>query len=139
MKKKAPAKSPVSTAITTVTSHEEFSNIITPPDFVDYKGRVVVMIDPEWTEVEDVAFYLKTSKHQYNVYVYRDEMGDQEWLNQAVAKTTHIIVNTVGNDTSPLKDKIASRKESFYYGPKNFLMNENKIDRPIDYFLKLEQ
>lgn len=133
MKKKAPVKTP------TLAMNEEFSNIVTPPDFVNQKGHTVVMIDPEWSEVEDVAMYLKTAKHSYNVYVYRDEMCDKEWLSEALAKTTHIIVNTINNDGSPLKDKVASRKESYYYGPKNFLMNQNKIDRPIDYFLNLEK
>ena len=126
MKKKAEAK-------------EEFSNIVTPPDFVSGKALTVIIIDPEPTEIEDVAFYLKTAKHPYNVYVYRSDMNNEKWLKKALTKTTHIIVNTINNESSVLKDKLAVHKDTFYYGPKNFLMNKNRIEKPIDYFINLEK
>jgi hypothetical protein len=132
--KKATTKKTVSSV-----EFEEFSNIITPPDFVKNKQHSVVIVDPEWTEVEDVAFYLKTSKRAYNVYVYRSEMNNEEWLSKVKAKTLHIIVNTINNDGSTVKDKLAVSKNAFYYGPKNFLMNKNKIEKPIDYFINLEK
>lgn len=121
----------------------EFSNIITPPDFVETRAYTVLLIDPEWTEVEDVAFYLKTAKEAYNVYVYRSEMDDSTWFERAVSKSQHIILNTINNDKSIIKDKMATNKttskRTSYYGPKNYLMNPNRIEKPIDYFINLEK
>jgi dipeptidyl aminopeptidase/acylaminoacyl peptidase len=117
---------------------ETNSTIVTPPDFVDSGSPSVTLIDPDWSDVEDVAFYLKTSKKTYNVYVYRSEMGEVEWLDTAIAKSGHIIVNTINTESSSFKDKLAVKSNSYYYGPKNFLMNKNKIEKPIEYFLNLE-
>jgi hypothetical protein len=115
----------------------EFSNIVTPPDFITPEPYVqsIALIDPEWSEIEDLAFYLKTAKKAYNVYVYRAEMNDQDWLQEVLDKAHAIIVNTVTNDQSPMKDRIAVKEATYYYGPKNFLMNKNKIEKPIDYFV----
>jgi hypothetical protein len=114
---------------------EDFSNIVTPPDFIDGNSHSVVLVDPEWSEIEDVAFFLKTAKKSYNVYVYREEMNDEVWLQDALTKAEAVIINTVANEQSPMKDKIAVKEPTFYYGPKNFLMNKNRINKPIDYFV----
>jgi len=118
---------------------DDFSNIITPPDFVKTKAHTVLLIDPEWSEIEDVAFYLKSSAEIYNVYVYRIEMNDDDWLQKAIKKSEAIIVNTVNNDNSPVKDRLAVKPIAYYYGPKNFLMNNNRIEKPVDYFVLQHQ
>ncbi len=118
---------------------EENSTIVTPPDFVETSAHTVTLIDPEWTEVEDIAFFLKTAKKPYNVYVYRSDMEDTNWLDTAIAKSGHIIVNTINTDSSSMKDKLAVKSNSYYYGPKNFLMNKNRLDQPIEYFINLEK
>ena len=115
---------------------EQFSNIITPPDFIETGAEAVVLIDPDWGEIEDVAFYLKSSPKTYNVYVYRFEMDDLNWLHKVVSKSTVVIVNTVNNESSGIKDKLALSSTAYYYGPKNFLMNQNRLEKPIDYFVK---
>jgi hypothetical protein len=118
---------------------EENSTIVTPPDFVETSAHTVTLIDPEWTEVEDLAFFLKTAKKPYNVYVYREEMDNVDWLDTAIAKSGHIIVNTINNESSSMKDRLAVKSGTWYYGPKNFLMNKNKIEKPIEYFINLEK
>lgn len=121
-------------------SHEEYSNIITPPDFVVSRSHSVVVIDPEWTEIEDLALFLKTASEPFNVYVYRAEMNDQAWLEEAISKSLGVIVNTVNNDIAHYKDQlVGTNTESFYYGPKNFLMNKHRIEKPIDYFVEYFQ
>ena len=118
------------------SAKEQFSNIITPPDFVKTKAENIVLIDPDWSEIEDVAFYLKSATKVYNVYVYRTEMDDLNWLHKAVSKSTAVIVNTVNTESSGIKDKLALSSTAYYYGPKNFLMNRNRLEKPIDYFVK---
>jgi len=110
-----------------------FSNLITPPDFVENSLPTVLLIDPEWTEVEDVASFLKTSPCPFNVYIYRPEMRDNAWLTTAIGKAHTIIVNTVVNENSTIKDKVAELPANYYYGPKNFIENKNQINSPVEY------
>jgi len=118
----------------------EFSNIITPPDFVASREHTVTLIDPEMGEIEDLALLLKTSKDTFNVYVYRSEMNEEDWLQEVIAKSSSVIVNTVNNDMSHYKDLLAAKNQNvWYYGPKNFLMNRNRIEKPIDYFVAYSQ
>jgi hypothetical protein len=112
-----------------------YSNIITPPDFPSDPYHSVLLIDPEWREIEDIAFFLKTATVSFNVFIYRTEMNDNKWFAEATDKVDAIVVNTVVNDISPLKDLIATRSKSHYYGPKNFLINNNRLSKPIDYFV----
>lgn len=120
---------------------DNFSNLITPPDFIERSSRhSVLLIDPEWSEVENLALFLKTSKNSFDVYVYREnEMNDREWLTTAMSIVDIVIVNSTPTDISLLKDKFAVKENSWYYGSKNFLMNQNRIKQPIDYFVQYEQ
>jgi hypothetical protein len=116
-----------------------YSNIITPPDFPSDPYHSVLLIDPEWSEIEDIAFFLKTASTSFNVFIYRSEMNDSNWLTSAVDKVESIVVNTVVNENSPTKDKLAATPKAFYYGPKNFLVNKNQLSKPIDYFVSHSQ
>lgn len=124
--------------MTTETVNEEFSNIVTPPDFVFNANHSVVLIDPEMSEIEDIAFYLKTAKKAFNVYVYKTDMGDEQWLAKAISESMTVVINTVQNENSLFKDKMAVKRDAFYYGPKRFLMNNNRLEKPIDYFVQID-
>ena len=114
-----------------------YSNIITPPDFPDDKFSSVLLIDPEWSELEDLTLFLKTATQSFNVYVYRPEMRNIEWVDQIIQKENpSIIINTVNNENSAYKDKLAVKEGVWYYGHKNFLMNRNRIEKPIDFFVQ---
>lgn len=114
----------------------QFSSIITPPDFIKSRAFSVTIIDPEMSEIEDIAFFLKASKETFNVYVYRSEMNDEAWLNKVATKSAAVVVNTLNTSCSGIKDKLAVNPKTYYYGPKNFLMNKNRIEKPIDFFVQ---
>jgi len=116
-------------------SSDNHSNLITPPDFLDNENKSILLIDPEPTEVEDIYLWLQSDSASINVYVYTAEMKDLKWLKAAVKKSSAVIVNTINNINSPLKDKLAEKKGTYYYGPKRFIMNQNVINAPIDYFI----
>ena len=119
---------------------ESFSNIVTPPDFVKTRGYDILVIDPEWSEIEDIAFFLKTSDEVFNVYVYRTEMNDPAWLKKVAAKSIAVVINTVNTECSVIKDKLAVKAENYYYGHKNFLMNQaHHIKKPVDFFVAFTQ
>lgn len=119
---------------------DNFSNLITPPDFIERSSRhSVLLIDPDWSEVETLALFLKTSKNSFDVYVYREtEMNDQGWLLKAETIVDAIVINTNPTDISVIKDKFAVKANAWYYGGKNFLTNKHRIEQPVDYFVQYE-
>ncbi len=119
----------------TTINNEECSNVVTPPDFVHNMLPSVLIIDPSVTEIENLAMYLATSTQCYNVYVYSMNLNDSQWLTKALSESSAVIVNTVDNEFSLFKDKLAVQKTSYYYGHKNFLMNPNRLEQPVDYFV----
>lgn len=119
----------------TSINNEECSSIVTPPDFVHNMLPSVLIIDPSVAEIENLAMYLATSKRCYNVYVYSMDLNDSQWLGKALSESSAVIVNTVDNASSLFKDTLAVQKTSYYYGHKNFLMNPNRLEQPVDYFV----
>ncbi len=117
-----------------------YSNVITPPDFIqDNDFENVLIIDPYDSELESLVVFLKTIKKSYNVYLFRTmaftRKDDLAWLDVIANQCQTIIVNTAPTEHSAVKDRIITDKTAIYYGPKNFLMNQNKIERLIDWFL----
>jgi hypothetical protein len=113
---------------------DSFSNIVTPPDLINSRVPAVLLIDPDNREIEDLALFLKTAKESFTVYVYKNELNEPDWLQTVLNKSPTLIINTVQNDLSPIKDKLATTGDAYYYGPKNFLMNKKVLKNPIDYF-----
>jgi hypothetical protein len=127
--------------MTTVNSDATCSNVVTPPDFLDNTdpNKTVLIIDPSWSDIEDLALYLKSSTLAYTVYVYRSDMNGDEWLAEAATRCGIMIINTEQTELSPRKDKMVLQPNAFYYGPKNFLMSSLKVNKPIDWFIQHEQ
>ena len=113
------------------------SHIITPPDLLDVQAPAILLIDPTESEIENVAYFLKTAKNVYAVYVFCAAMHDRDWLHNIVEKAAAIVVNTESNIISPYKDKLAAMAGKVYhYGQKKFLMaNSHHIESPVDYFI----
>ena len=114
--------------------NKRLSKLVTPPDVVKGRAYSVVVIHPTLEEVDDLALFLQYSERQFNVYLYRAEMNDEEWLNKVVEKSNTVIVNTVNTVCSEIKDRLVVNPKNFYYGQKKFIMNNNKIEKPIDFF-----
>ena len=124
--------------MTTLTEVEVVSNIITPPDFVYNANSNVVAIDPSESDVESIAYYLKSSPLRVNLYVYDStESNDPEWLETAIARSDALLINTAESSISHRKDKLAVDKKAYHYGAKRFLMSMDRhLESPIEYFIK---
>jgi len=124
--------------MTTLTEVEVVSNIITPPDFVYNANSNVVVIDPSESDVESIAYYLKSSPLRVNLYVYDStESNDPEWLETAIARSDALLINTADSSISQRKDKLAVDKKAYHYGAKRFLMSMDRhLGSPIEYFIK---
>jgi len=113
-----------------------YSNFVTPPDFVDEPKHTVLLIDVFDDHVQSLGKFCKHTTAEFNVYLYNANMDDMTWFSKAVDRADVIIVNTVPNQFSPLKDIIAESPKACYYGPKNNLKNTRRINNPIDYFIE---
>lgn len=118
------------------TIDTDYSNFITPPDFVTDPFHTVTLIDASWDDIETLATYCKSCAQSFNVYLFNELDSNVEWLANAISKSDVVIINTDSTDLSLIKDKLVIADNAYYYGAKNFLMNNKRIEQPIDYFIK---
>lgn len=116
-------------------SNSSYTNILTPPDVSYDDNHTVVLIDASAQQIDDLAQWCGSSQKSYNIYLYRSDMNNLPWLESACGGADAILVNTVVNELSPVKDRlITTYSNSWYYGPKNFLTNTQSITGPEKYF-----
>ena len=108
------------------------SNFITPPDFVDEKLHTVTVVDATPEEIEILGRMCQGSDEMFNIYLYRSEMNNTNWLEQAVERSDAVVVNT--NTVGLYTDYLCSQDKTFYYGPKTFISKANKVETPLQYF-----
>ncbi len=106
------------------------SNLVTPPDIVDNDLYSVTLVDPEQHDLDAVIKFCQYADQAFNVYVYTPNMGNLDWLNQAVAASDTIIVNS----RSDSYKELCLLDKTYYYGNKLFLENPRKIIDPLYYF-----
>lgn len=107
-----------------------YSNFITPPDFVDDDFPTVTIVDAIPDDIEMLGRMAKEHHESFNFYLYHQGMNDKDWLNEAIARSTAVIVNTNDFDNEELcvKDNV------YYYGPKVYVSEANKVHTLFDYF-----
>lgn len=94
------------------------SNFITYPSIIDKTtNNVVVLIDAEISDIQDIGMFLKTSKKDHDVYLYRSNLNHHEWIKDIPADKILI------NNTSTLH---YSNQERYGVGC--------VIENPLTYF-----
>lgn len=109
-----------------------YSNFVTPPDFVNDQLHTVTVVDGTLEEIELLGRMCQGSDESFNIYLYRSEMNDIKWLEQAVERSDAVIVNAAKHE--PYLDFLCSLEKTFYYGPNTFVSTANKIDTVFQYF-----
>ena len=115
-------------------NNTDYSNFITPPDFVDEAKHNILLIDVHSQHVQNLGTYLMTCEKYFNIYLYNYEMGNAEWFGDVRNRVDAMVINTEANMFSSTKDMLAELPISWYYGPKGFLKNNRQINSPLDYF-----
>jgi hypothetical protein len=113
---------------------ELYSNFITPPDFTRDVKHSVLVIDIESDHLTGLALFCKQASCSFNVYLYESRLPNMDWFNSVRNNVDAIVINTAHNEFSNIKDMLAELPISWYYGPKSFLKNPNRIESPVDYF-----
>ena len=116
--------------------YSEYSNFITPPDFVDDPFPNILFIDVDWTDVETIALYCQASSQSFNIYLYSDIMMEDEWLSSAIARANYIILNSAESACTPVKNRLIKDSRTWYYGPSKYLANFQRLESPIEFFKK---
>lgn len=102
------------------------SRFITYPDVVEKStNHTVILIDATVNDIEVIGTFLKSSKKNFDVYLYRGDLYDLEWLNEIGRSADEYLIN----DSSQVK----ITPDSLRYGPGLELTN------PLNYFQKIEQ
>jgi hypothetical protein len=114
---------------------EQYSNFITPPDFVKDDFPTVLIIDSDWVDIESVALWCKTAPKSYNIYIYSDIMLDEVWLLEAINSSHAVIINMENSAVDHIKRQLIKAPNCWYYGSKKFLGNSQHIDKPINWFI----
>lgn len=107
-----------------------YSNLITPPDFVKEDNETVTIINASTDDIEVLANFCKTADKSYNIYLYKSEMQNSNWLNEAISLSKHIIVNDIDTELQYL----INNNKTFYYGNTTYLTHATKINYILDYF-----
>ena len=116
---------------------ENYTNFVTPPDFVQEDKYTVLLIDVSSFDVEQLAIWCKEAPIDFNIYLYSHDMEDIDWLRLAYARSKSVIINTEFTPLTPVKDRLVSDPKVWYYGPKNFVTNRSVIRYPAEFFVHL--
>lgn len=107
------------------------SNFITPPDFVDEDLETITIINAELDEIESLARLCENTDPQYNIYLYRSEMNDREWLYKAMQLSKTVIIRSV----DPSLDYICDDEKTIYYGDRILISRAPKILNLLHFFV----
>lgn len=111
-----------------------YSNFVTPPDFVKDNLHTVTVVDATVDDVELLGLMCQHTNESFNIYLYRNEMNNIEWLNKAIALSDAVIVNPLNNNEELLKNS-----DFFYYGNKIYLSPATKVNNVLHYFLTRQE
>lgn len=114
-----------------------YSNFITPPDFVEDNFHTVTVVNATNEEVELLGRMCKGSDDQFNIYLYKPEMDDLDWLKKAVHLSDAVIVNT-NNLTQTLEDLLVLDK-TYYFGTNNYIAKAQQVENVFQYFARRYQ
>lgn len=111
----------------------EYSNFITPPDFVSDKLHTITIINATTDDIELVVNLCQFGNESYNIYLYSMNMDQIEWLTQAIQKSDAIVVN------ADVNEDYCQLEKTYYYGKKTFLTPAVKVNGILDYFVQRQK
>ena len=72
----------------------EISRIVTHPSTVEKQSNLtVVLIDASIEEVENVTLFCQVSRQNYDIYLYKQDLNDLQWLGAIVQLADHTLIS----------------------------------------------
>lgn len=104
------------------------SRFITYPDVVESTdNQPVALIDASEYNIEDIGLFCKMSKKDFDIYLYRAELDDLQWLNEISNRVVKILLS------GDSKVSISPGTDVIKFGEGQELVN------PLEYFQQQEQ
>lgn len=98
------------------------SQFITYPDLINSpKNHPVLIIDANQYQIEDIGLFCKVADETFDIYLYRHEVDDLQWLNEVSQRVSTILLSSDSKVTVSLDNVIM-------FGNNTELMN------PLGYF-----
>ena len=74
-----------------------------------------MLIDFDVEDIERVALFCKTSQKDFDVYLYRNDIGDLEWLNSVNHLMDKVLINQESYVNITSCDRIVSKDVIKYF------------------------
>jgi hypothetical protein len=70
------------------------SRIITHPSTVEKQTNfTVVLIDASVEEVENITLFCQVSRQNYDIYLYKQDLNNLQWLDAILQLADHILIS----------------------------------------------
>ena len=101
------------------------SRFITYPDLVEStENHSVLLIDATQYNIEDIGLFCKISESDFDVYLYRHEISDLQWLNEVHNRVSIILLSEDSNVTiTPDSNIIKFGKHQQLVNPLTYFQN----------------
>jgi len=91
------------------------SNFVTIPDFLPFSiNHSILVIDGNFTEIDGCALLCKTSPVDFDIYLYKTEEENTEWLLKVAKAADKVLVNL--EPGSEIKDSIKESSKTLVIG-----------------------
>ena len=72
------------------------SRFITYPDILDkQQNDVILLVDSDIVDIENAGLFCKTSIGDYDIYLYRHDMNESEWLTSIANLADIVLINQI--------------------------------------------
>jgi hypothetical protein len=116
-------------------SSKEYSNFITPPDFVDEVKHTVVMVNATEGDIQALGMFCKTAVAYFNIYFYNHAMNNPAWFDQVLTRADAVVINYLVDIPAADQKRLFSSNKTWYYGPSEVVGSAHHVDTPLDYFI----
>ena len=93
------------------------SRFITYPDVLEKSNNhTVLLIDADLDDVANLATFCSLSQKDYDIYLYKDNHGDLEWLSYLDSRIDHTFIrkgSSVSASSAQLYSSVTDLKEYF--------------------------
>ena len=112
-----------------------YSNIITPPDFAADDFHTVTVINATEDDIKLLVTFCENSAKSYNIYLYKDEMNLDDWVEKSIEKSKAIVLNILNDKW----EHLMRQHDVYYYGDQQHICPAIHTFGILDYFVSNEQ
>lgn len=105
------------------------SRFITYPNALDTKeNHTVILVDPTESDIEDVAYFLKVTEKDFDIYLYKGELYELEYLNHIHKQTDWTFIR----QGSMVNIQNCDQQASYNSGAELLEYFKKMVSQPVD-------